>query len=135
MNEINSISLSQDHFQMILVILKFISSNSKIKMIDEKYIIFEADLKQFLLKKAVLPIDLKNSLIKNFSYILSSFDKAILIYQKEMNSVILTKRQICTLVKPIVSKAAHPSANQNLNQFFTNFDCLTEENDFFIEIL
>ena len=135
MNEINSISLSQDHFQMILVILKFISSNSKIKMIDEKYIIFEADLKQFLLKKAVLPIDLKNSLIKNFSYILSSFDKAILIYQKEMNSVILTKRQICTLVKPIVSKAAHPSANQKLNQFFTNFDCLTEENDFFIEIL
>ena len=135
MNEINYNSLSQYHIQMIQLILKYISSNSKIKMIDEKYIIFEADLKQFLLKKAVLPIDLKNSLIKNFSYILSSFDKAILIYQKEMNSVILTKRQICTLVRPIVSKAAPPSANQKLNQFFTNFDCLTEENDFFIEIL
>ena len=92
-------------------------------------------MRKFLLKKAVLPIDLKNNLIKNFSLILSSFDKAILIYQKEMNSIILTKRQICTLVRPIVSKAAPPSANQKLNQFFTNFDCLTEENDFFIEIL
>lgn len=130
-----AISIPQYNFQLILTILKYLSIHPEIKMIDEKYYIKGVNIRNFLLKQAIMPIELKNDLLKNFLSILASFDKAILIYETEIDTIILTKNQICNLIKPVISRAAHPADNTKLSRFFNHFDCQTKEKELFIEIL
>lgn len=131
----NAITIKNDSFQMILVVLKYLSVHSEIKLIDEMYTINTTELKKFLSKHIVLPIELKNELKRNFHEILTSLDNTIIIYENEKNNIILTKKQICNLIKPIVSQAAHPADNEQLSQFFGYFECENPENEFFIKIL
>ena len=130
-----AISIPQIHFQIILTILKYLSLHSEIKMKNEKFFITGSNIRKFILKQAIMPIELKNDLLKNFFSIITTIDNTIIFYEKESDNIILTKNQICNLIKPIISRAAYPSDNQKLNKFFSLFDCQKPENEIFIEIL
>ena len=130
------ISVPQEHFQMILILLKYLSSNKNIESTNGTYSIDSAILKNYLLKYVVTSIELKNALVKNFSEIFSLIDKAILMFDKEINKIFITKNQICSVIKPLVTKAAiSPFDSIQLSQFFNHFECASEKTEFFIDLL
>jgi len=129
------ISLSDEQFQMILILLKYLSSNSSNDQLNDSYILKGSILKNYLLKYAVISIELKNKLFTRFNLILSSFEKAILNYENKSDKITITKLQICSLLKPVITSAAiNPIDSQKLTQFFNNFDCHSKENEFFLDL-
>ena len=104
--------------------------------IDENYQINVENFKKFLLKKALLPISVKNKLLQNLNVILDSLSGEVLFYNKANENLQITKKQICSLIRPIITNAAiKPFERQKLQEFFKAFDCVPNENEFFFEIL
>ena len=131
-----TVLVNNDQYQIILLILKYLSSDNNLSTNDGDYEINIENLNNFLLKKAILPINVKSKLLKNFNVILDSIEKEILFYNNDKQIILITKKQICSLIKPIITNAAiKPFERKKLEEFFKTFDCDQNENVFFFEIL
>ena len=131
-----TVLVNNDQYQIILLLLKYLSSDKDTNSIDENYQINVENFKKFLLKKALLPISVKNKLLKNLNVILDSLSGEVLFYNKANENLQITKKQICSLIRPIITNAAiKPFERQKLQEFFKAFDCVPNENEFFFEIL
>lgn len=133
------IQVSKDQFQMITILLKHLVSDKDLDSTKESLLVDTLSLKNYLLKKAVLPIEVKNKLFKNFDGILNSIinlDYHLFSLDEENSKIIITRSQICSLIKPLISNAAvNPLEKQKLNLFFDKFSCTADQNDFFLELI
>ena len=135
----STIFMSRDQFQMVLILLKHMNSDDKLTLINDHFAIDLLDFKNYLFKKAILPLDRKNVLLKNFLEILSSFDEIspkFFTIDKKNSQLILSKNQICLLFKPLITNAAiNPSERHQLNVFFEKFGCILNKEEIFIELI
>ncbi len=135
----STILVSNEQFTFITILLKYLVSTEKIDKNIETYSIPKKDLENFILKKVVIKIDVKTKILKTLDEILASLNTVIGFYNSKSHEFFLTKKQICSLIKPIITKAAlttlNPIEKQKLDQFFTNFDCEPQDKGFFIELI
>lgn len=128
------IKVSNFQFQFIVVLLKYISSSDDFSVTADSYEIDFDSLKSFILKRAIIPIEIKNNLLKSFSEIIFSLSDEI--FSNSNNVILITKNQICSLIKPIITNAAiNPIDKQKLSQFFQNFSCQSEKDEFFLSLI
>ena len=127
------IKLSSIQFQFIIVLLKYLTSSDDLLLTGDQYEIDVVSLQSFILKRVVIPIELKNNLLKNFSGIIFSFSDEI--FRLSNNVLLITKNQICSLIKPIITNAAiNPFDRQKLSLFFENFSCQSKKEEFFLNL-
>ena len=128
------ISLTNNQFQFIVVLLKYLSSYDDLPLTSGQYEIDFDTLQSFILKRAIIPIEIKNLLLKNFSDIIHSLSNEI--FRCSNNVILITKNQICSLIKPIITNAAiNPLDRQKLSHFFQNFSCQSEKDEFFLSLI
>ena len=134
-----TIFLSKDQFEVVLLLLKYINSDNQSSVIDDHFIINLLDFKNYVFKKAILPLDRKTILVKNFLAILSSFEQISpkFFTFEEKNSVLqISKTQICLIFQPIITNAAiNPSERHRLNVFFEKFGCNSNKEEIFIQLV
>lgn len=130
----SSIKVSNNQFQFILVLLKFLSSTDDLLERNDRYEITIESLKTFVLKRTIIPIDVKTNLLSNFEQIISSLRNDIFVLSND--SIFITKNQICSLIKPIITNAAiNPIDRQKLSQFFKKFSCESKKEEFFLNLI
>lgn len=130
----SSIDVSNSQLQFILVLLKFLSSTDNLSEKTHQYEITIDLLKTFVLKRIIMPIDVKTKLLTNFEQIILSLRNSI--FTQSNGSIFITKNQICSLIKPIITNAAiNPIDRQKLSQFFQNFSCESKKEEFFLNLI
>lgn len=135
----DTIQVSKNQFQMITILLKFLASEEKLDLNQDLFLVNIFELKKFLLRKVILPIEVKAFLTKNFDSIINSFNNLNhkLFTINETNSeLVITQSQICLILKPIITNSVfNPIEIQKINEFFRKFSCSANKNEFFLELI
>jgi len=132
----STILVSQEQFSFITLVLKYIASTDTNNKSSDAFIINLNDLKYFIQKRVVIAIETKTKILQSFSDLLTSLHGIIGSYDTKNNQYSLTKKEICSLIRPIITKAAlNPIDSLKLNQFFKRFDCDKNNQNFFLELI
>lgn len=132
----STILLSQEQFSFIALMLKYLASTDDNEVISDTFEIDLSKFKNFIQKRVVIAIETKTKIIQSFSDLLTSLHNVIGTRDTKNNTISLTKHQICSLIRPIIRKAAlNPIDNLKLNEFFKKFDCDKDNQNFFIELI